>query len=301
MSRLILIAALSGGLVSAQSPNVAGVWKADLQKSKIPGPPLKDYVEIIEQNGAKVTETSGSFGQRGEQRSVLKYSTDGKSTIGPYQGVPSRVTANWNGNTLVMKVETAGRPDVMTRSYKLSPDGQTLTITTEATRNGHRMQSTIVLQKQPDSAAEPLRTPEETAEKHFKNVKTATMKPLPASQFVDNMRYISWALNKECEFCHVKDKFDSDDKKEKRTARKMIDMTASINTENFKGKPEVRCYTCHEFHAKAQSRPRFEGEPEKKEDEHERPNEHTRPVSDGAQSTGKSGWAFSVSWHTRRN
>jgi hypothetical protein len=47
----------------------------------------------------------------------------------------------------------------------------------------------------------------------------------------------------------VQHKFDADDKKEKKTARKMIDMAAAINEHNFEGKPEVRCFTCHEGHA----------------------------------------------------
>ena len=281
MSRLFVIALITAQLLCAQAPNIAGVWKADQQKSKMAGPPLKDYLEIIDQNGPKVTETTGVFSEHGEQRAVLTFTTDGKPAIHPYQGVPSRATANWNGNTLSLKLETAGRPDIINKTYELSTDGQTLTVTIEAPRNGRRMTSTTVLIKQPDSAADQLRKPEQTAESRFKNVKTP-LKTLPASQFIDNMHYFSWALNKDCEFCHVKGKFDSDDKKEKRTARKMIEMTASIDADNFKGKPEVRCYTCHEFRNKPQSRPRFEGEPEKHEDEH-----HGQPDRDQQRPTGK--------------
>ncbi len=54
------------------------------------------------------------------------------------------------------------------------------------------------------------------------------MRTLPASQFLEQMHYFAWALNKNCEFCHVKGEFDSDDKEEKRTAREMIKMTAMI-------------------------------------------------------------------------
>jgi hypothetical protein len=85
-------------------------------------------------------------------------------------------------------------------------------------------------------------------------------KNLPASEFIDNMHYISWSLGRNCEFCHVRNHFDSDDKKEKKTARDMIKMTASINADNFKEHPEVACFTCHEGHEKPFARPLFPDE-----------------------------------------
>ena len=174
-------------------------------------------------------------------------------------GIPARLTANWEGNTLALSGEMAGQTTTLKRTYELSADGQMLTIHSLTATHGREQQGTLVLLKQPDSAGEPLRKPEETAEARFKNVKTA-MKTLPASQFIDNMRYFSWSLNKDCEFCHVKDHFDSDDKKEKQTARKMIDMTNSIDQNNFDGHPDVRCFTCHEGHNRPLSRPLFPDE-----------------------------------------
>jgi photosynthetic reaction center cytochrome c subunit len=49
----------------------------------------------------------------------------------------------------------------------------------------------------------------------------------------------------ECDFCHVEGAFDKDDKEEKKTARKMMAMMITINQENFEGKKEVTCNTCH--------------------------------------------------------
>jgi len=46
LNQLLAAAALSVSLLSAQNPNLAGVWKADLQKSK--GlPPNSTFLEII--------------------------------------------------------------------------------------------------------------------------------------------------------------------------------------------------------------------------------------------------------------
>jgi|GEM_PF-2048520 len=254
----------------SQTPDITGVWKADLQRSKIPGPPLTDYLVIFKQKTVVVNrrtgeqapemdETTGTWAKFGERRSLITFLINGQPSIRPYEGVPTRVTGSWQGDTLNFSGEVAGRSVFIGRTYEVSPDGQTLTIHSLATADGKQHASTVVLLKQPESAGEPLRTPEETAEKHFKNVKTP-LKTLPASEFIDNMRYFAWALNKDCEFCHVKDHFDSDDKKEKKTARKMIEMTAAIDTNNFEGHPEVRCFTCHEGHSHPQSRPPFADE-----------------------------------------
>jgi Photosynthetic reaction centre cytochrome C subunit len=260
--------ALSFLFSQSPSPSIAGVWKADLQKSKIPGPPITDYLSIYEEKtvvvnrrtqekGPEIDETTGTWGgPRGEQRTALSFLVNGKSVVRPYEGVPTQLTASWQGNTLSLTAETAGQPQVMKRTYELSPDGQTLTVTTTTTARGKEMQSVVFLVKQPDSAGEPLRKPEEVAEAHFKNVKTE-LKRLPVSEFINNMRYFSWSLGKDCEFCHVKNQFDSDDKKEKKTAREMIDMTAHIDADNFKNRPEVRCFTCHEGHNHPLSYPLF--------------------------------------------
>jgi hypothetical protein len=63
------------------------------------------------------------------------------------------------------------------------------------------------------------------------------------------------SLGVECEFCHVQKDFSSDDKKEKATARQMIDMTHGINEQNFNGRTEIRCYTCHRGAQKPRSVP----------------------------------------------
>src|SRR5262249_41988492 len=48
-----------------------------------------------------------------------------------------------------------------------------------------------------------------------------------------------------CEYCHVENAFDKDDKKPKQTARKMMQMMFTINANNFDGHQEVTCYSCH--------------------------------------------------------
>jgi hypothetical protein len=82
-----------------------------------------------------------------------------------------------------------------------------------------------------------------TAAQAFKNIQV--LKNIPANQLVPAMQFIAASLGVECEYCHVEGQFQSDDKKPKNTAREMIKMMMTINQENFDGKREVTCYSCH--------------------------------------------------------
>jgi hypothetical protein len=260
MWKIATLALFVASLLPAASPNISGVWKADLEKSKFAGAAPSNYLVLIQQKMAiinqrtkeeapQIVETTGTWSQRGENRAVLTVFDNGKPRVLAYQGVPTRLTASFEGNTLSVTGETAGHPDqTLKRTYELSADGQTLTLHSVAMNGGKEQQSTVVMTKQPDAAGEPLRQPEGLAEKRFKNLKTS-LKDLPESQFIDTMHYFSYSLGKQCTFCHVERKFDVDDKKEKVTARKMIDMVASIDEHHFEGHPAVRCFTCHEGHA----------------------------------------------------
>jgi outer membrane lipoprotein-sorting protein len=81
------------------------------------------------------------------------------------------------------------------------------------------------------------------AEQVFKNIQV--LKGVPADQVIPAMQFIAASLGVECEFCHVKNAFEKDDKDEKVTARKMMQMMFTANKETFEGKREVTCYTCH--------------------------------------------------------
>jgi photosynthetic reaction center cytochrome c subunit len=82
-----------------------------------------------------------------------------------------------------------------------------------------------------------------TAAQQFKNVQV--LKDIPSDQLIPTMQFIAGALGVDCEFCHVEHAMDKDDKKEKQTARKMIEMELAINKSHFKNEIEVTCYTCH--------------------------------------------------------
>jgi hypothetical protein len=81
------------------------------------------------------------------------------------------------------------------------------------------------------------------AEEQFKNIQV--LKGVPADQIFPTMQFITASLGVECDFCHVQNAFDKDDKKPKQTARKMMQMMFAINKDNFDGHREVTCYSCH--------------------------------------------------------
>ncbi len=88
-------------------------------------------------------------------------------------------------------------------------------------------------------------SPEQPAEKEFKNIQVLT--GMPASQLMPVMHLMRASLGVHCDFCHVAEngKYDLDTKKNKETARRMIRMVMAINRENFEGKTVVTCNSCH--------------------------------------------------------
>jgi len=85
------------------------------------------------------------------------------------------------------------------------------------------------------------------AEEEFKNIQV--LKGIPADQVFPTMQFITASLGVECDFCHVQNAFEKDDKKPKEIARKMMEMMFAINKDNFEGHREVTCYSCHRGNA----------------------------------------------------
>jgi len=97
-----------------------------------------------------------------------------------------------------------------------------------------------------------------TAAQEFKNVQV--LKDIPAEELIPSMQFMSASLGVECTYCHVEHAFDKDDKKEKKFARHMIEMTLNINKDNFEGKRWVTCYSCHRGAAEPVSIPAISAE-----------------------------------------
>jgi photosynthetic reaction center cytochrome c subunit len=101
-------------------------------------------------------------------------------------------------------------------------------------------------------------TPQKKAEEVFKNIRM--LKGIPAEQLVPSMEFMSSSLGVDCNFCHVEDHFEKDDKKPKQTAREMMQMMIAINKSSFEGQREVTCYSCHRGARNPVDTPIVEGE-----------------------------------------
>src|SRR4029453_7660133 len=82
-----------------------------------------------------------------------------------------------------------------------------------------------------------------TTDQMFKNIQV--FKGLPASQLDPTMAFISGSLGVRCNFCHVPNAFEKDDKPTKIAARRMIQMVFDLNKGSFNGESAVSCFTCH--------------------------------------------------------
>src|SRR5260370_23648665 len=69
----------------------------------------------------------------------------------------------------------------------------------------------------PAQAAPNTSVPKKT-EEQFKNIQV--LKGIPAEQLIPTMQFITASLGVDCEFCHVHNAFENDDKKPKQTPRK---------------------------------------------------------------------------------
>lgn len=89
----------------------------------------------------------------------------------------------------------------------------------------------------------------------FRNVQL--MKDVPADRFLRIMDTgYRQSLGVSCDYCHVEDRWEADEKRPKRAAREMIVMTRSINdqlhklTEINTEEATVNCTTCHRGYVK---------------------------------------------------
>jgi len=104
---------------------------------------------------------------------------------------------------------------------------------------------------------------EKTAEQEFKNIQV--LKKIPAAQWQGTMDFIAASLGVNCSHCHVVNSFTSqgtvptafekDDKPNKRTARRMMQMVFDLNNGRFNGRGAITCYTCHRGNPRPQTIP----------------------------------------------
>ena len=116
-----------------------------------------------------------------------------------------------------------------------------------------------------------------TTEQVYKNIQV--LKGVPADQLIPAMQFITASLGVQCDFCHLENAFDKDDKETKQTARKMMRMIFAINKDNFDGHKEVTCYACHRGTHKPVTTPVISEEPVQLAPEEKRNHEEENAAS----------------------
>ena len=117
----------------------------------------------------------------------------------------------------------------------------------------------------------------QTAEAVFKNIQV--LKGVSSDQLIPAMRFIAASLGVECNYCHVPDHFDKDDKKPKQIARDMMRMMFAIDKDSFEGNREVTCYSCHRGSLKPEAVPVVEAQVPRKSQTTAAPAEEKLPVN----------------------
>jgi hypothetical protein len=207
----------------------------------------------IEQTGSDITIV---FRTRNEENTVRLHigSDDNKNQI---HGAPMNSKAAWEGAALVVhSVAMFGSDELrMDDRWTLSDDKQTLTFA-ERHHFGAEPQPTedsSVFERQPDTSWEPPQPPQ-PAEQVFKNIQV--MKGMPAPRLMGVMILFTKSLGVECNYCHVPNEFEKDDKPPKTVARKMLNMVHQINDANFPSNRVVSCGMCHRGSPKPEAFPK---------------------------------------------
>ncbi len=127
--RLFLLGATAAFMFAADKPDFSGKWVVDLAKSDFGMmPPPEKLERTVEHKDPEFKLKSLQKSQRGEFTSESKYTTDGKEATIQLRGRDAKVTANWEGNKLVVvtKSDFNGNAVTQKETWNLSADGKTL-------------------------------------------------------------------------------------------------------------------------------------------------------------------------------
>lgn len=95
----------------------------------------------------------------------------------------------------------------------------------------------------------------------FKNVQA--LKGISVDDFLGTMGIMSASVGFDCSECHIgagtdKVNWAADDNPKKLTARRMVTMVTNINKENFGGRQNVTCWSCHHGRDRPSTTPAME-------------------------------------------
>jgi hypothetical protein len=155
---LISVGKAQGAPATQDKPEFAGTWKLNLGKSTFGQiPPPASQTDVIALNGDELKIVSASEGPNGTRNYTLTLKLDGSETSSPvgnatpdasFQVVSAK--AEWQAATLVLteQIRVQGSPGTLRSIYALSPDGKTLTKSTQITTEMGEFAASAVFDRQ---------------------------------------------------------------------------------------------------------------------------------------------------------
>lgn len=140
-----------GAAAANAKPNFTGEWKLNASKSEFgPMPAPASRVDKIKHADPDLAVSTTASGPQGEATFDLKYTTDGKECTNELRGNPTKSTAAWDGDALVIntKANFQGNDITLTDKWTLSEDGKTLTVARHIKAPQGEFDQKTVLEKQ---------------------------------------------------------------------------------------------------------------------------------------------------------
>lgn len=147
---LVLLAAIAVTSTAMGAPDLSGTWKLNVDKSDFgPLPPPYSLEERIEHKEPSLVVHWKYSGAEGALSGTSTYKTEGSKSTNLFGDIEIVSTAAWEGDSL--KIESVGMMGGMEMEFqdtwKLSEDGQTITIDRFMTSALGDANQTLVLEK----------------------------------------------------------------------------------------------------------------------------------------------------------
>lgn len=148
-STLAFAVCLCAAHATAQSkPDFTGAWKWNQAKSQV-GPGFHPITSIkFEQKGETFAEEVSVDAPGGAKTFSLKYALDGKETPGKVLGKSFTLSAQRDGDALLIKWRDEVEDYTVTRRLTLSSDGRTLEMTIKEISPERQREDRVVLDRQ---------------------------------------------------------------------------------------------------------------------------------------------------------
>jgi hypothetical protein len=120
------------GLAQGAKPDFSGSWVLDKDKSDFGGTPAPESMtEVIEHREPKIGITTTTKQPGGEDRRVVRLTTDGVENANEFAGHQVKTTTHWDGDKLVTVVKDQGGMQ-FTETRVLSANRKIQTLTLES-------------------------------------------------------------------------------------------------------------------------------------------------------------------------